>query len=174
MALRTRRGRGIFAVSLRGTVMINFSWVVPEQLAGGSRPGWLGEPRQDLEFLWARGVRAIIGFTEPGVALDYAAAPDVEFETLVFEVEDHTAPPPEVLGQGLAFIDSCRSRGLPVLVHCLAGIGRTGTLLACFLARAEGLDGDGALARLRALRPHSVETLEQEDAVRRFASSPRS
>ena len=150
--------------------VLNFSWVIPLRLAGGARPGWLGDLRVDLEFLWEQGVRGIVGFVDPGTTMDYSGAPGCVFEILRLQVEDHTAPPPEVLGQGIDFIERCRKQELPVLVHCLAGIGRTGTLLACYLARAQGLDGADALARLRVLRPNSVETREQEAAVLHFTA----
>jgi atypical dual specificity phosphatase len=56
-----------------------------------------------------------------------------------------------------------------VAVHCGGGLGRTGTLLACYLVSAEGLPADAAIARVRAARPGSVETEDQEQAVRRYA-----
>jgi len=153
--------------------MFNFSWILDERLAGGSRPGWLGDLRGDLGYIHQQGVRAIVGFVEPGVTMDYAAVPGIEFECLVLEVEDHTAPSRAIIDQGLVFIDTCVGRDLPVMVHCLAGIGRTGTLLACYLAREQRLDGGTAIRRLRALRPNSVETPDQEAMVRSFAASLR-
>ena len=152
-----------------GVTMLNFSWVEEGQLAGSARPGWMGDLATDLLLLHTAGVRAIVGFLEPGTTLDYTAHPAVTFETLVLEVEDHTAPPLEAIERGLAFIDDCLARGQPVVVHCLAGIGRTGTLLACYLARAHGLDGEAAIQRLRAVRPLSLETPAQAALVRQFA-----
>ena len=67
---------------------------------------------------------------------------------------------------------SAPSRGTRVAVHCGAGLGRTGTLLACYLVR-RGLTADEAIARVRALRPGSVETDAQEAAVRSFAQRGR-
>ena len=51
----------------------------------------------------------------------------------------------------------------------MAGIGRTGTVLAAWLTR-QGLDPDEAIRVLREMRPGSVETGGQVDAVRRFAA----
>jgi atypical dual specificity phosphatase len=59
--------------------------------------------------------------------------------------------------------------GGAVAVHCFAGMGRTGMLLAAYLVSCGGLSGDDAIKRIRELRPGSIETSDQEDAVRKFA-----
>lgn len=53
------------------------------------------------------------------------------------------------------------------------GLGRTGTLLACYLVRREGLDAGEAIVRVRRIRPGSVETREQAQAVEAFALRAR-
>lgn len=57
-------------------------------------------------------------------------------------------------------------------VHCWGGVGRTGTVVGCYLVRS-GLSGDEALARIRQLRRNeatanrpSPETDEQRNMVR--------
>jgi len=49
-------------------------------------------------------------------------------------------------------------------VHCHAGIGRTGTILAAYLI-SQGKTARDALRELRVMRPGSVETSEQEDVL---------
>jgi atypical dual specificity phosphatase len=83
-------------------------------------------------------------------------------------VPDFTAPTPAQLEQGVTAIERAISGGNRVAVHCGAGLGRTGTLLACYLVK-RGLGSDEAIARIRALRPGSVETPQQEAAVAEYA-----
>ncbi|AOL17134.1 protein phosphatase [Sulfolobus sp. A20] len=48
------------------------------------------------------------------------------------------------------------------LVHCVGGIGRTGTILASYLILFEGLDLEEALDEVRRVRPGAVQTYQQE------------
>jgi atypical dual specificity phosphatase len=66
-------------------------------------------------------------------------------------------------------IRKANASGMGVAIHCAAGLGRTGTVLAAYFV-AKGLSPREAVDRVRELRPGSVETVEQERAVERFAA----
>uniref|UniRef100_A0A3B3XYT4 Protein tyrosine phosphatase domain-containing protein 1 n=1 Tax=Poecilia mexicana TaxID=48701 RepID=A0A3B3XYT4_9TELE len=55
-----------------------------------------------------------------------------------------------------------------VAVHCHAGLGRTGVLLACFLAYATRMTANQAILYVRAKRPNSIQTRGQLQCVREF------
>lgn len=66
------------------------------------------------------------------------------------------------------FIAQSLSNRRPVGVSCGAGLGRTGTILACYLV-IQGYKADVVIQEVRAKRPGSIETKSQENAVREWA-----
>ncbi|KAJ8385323.1 hypothetical protein AAFF_G00190390 [Aldrovandia affinis] len=54
-------------------------------------------------------------------------------------------------------------------IHCHAGLGRTGVLLACYLVFNTRMSADQAILFVRAKRPNSIQTRGQLLCVREFA-----
>ncbi|MBT3604099.1 MAG: hypothetical protein HOE48_09220 [Candidatus Latescibacteria bacterium] len=116
----------------------------------------------DLTFLVQQGVNTIVSLTE--TPLNEEVVAPFGFETLHMPVPDRHAPEPEQIDALMAFLDEKLGADRSVMVHCLGGYGRTGTMLVCYLIYC-GATADEALAEIRRLRPLSVETEEQELAV---------
>ena len=57
---------------------------------------------------------------------------------------------------------------MAVVLHCFAGKGRTGTILACYFVE-KGMRAEDAIAQVRELRPGSIESFSQEIMVEDFA-----
>jgi atypical dual specificity phosphatase len=145
--------------------MNRFGWILPGQLAGSGRPGRYGSLEDDLAFLRGEGIQVIISLLETTLNLqDYLRE---GFELHHFPVEDFTAPTIDQVTEACGIIEETLARGENVLVHCNAGIGRTGALLACFLVH-RGMKPTDAVSEIRDKRPMSLETREQGDIVRRY------
>ena len=82
-------------------------------------------------------------------------------------MKDHAAPSPSDMRLGADYLASALSEGKVVLVHSLAGKGRTGSVLAAYMMAHEGKSARQALDELRSTRAGSVERA-QEPAVLEF------
>jgi atypical dual specificity phosphatase len=137
-------------------MLANFSWLVEGKVAGMARPG-----PDDAPLLRLLGVTAVLSLTvRPAEGLQ-------GFRVCHVPVVDMEAPSLEDLERSVLFLEEVVASGGRAVVHCAAGIGRTGTVLAAFLV-AGGATADEAIAAVREGRPGSIETPEQEWAVRAF------
>ena len=85
-------------------------------------------------------------------------------------VKDFAAPSPEQIQRGIEAIQETQAAGEATAVHCGGGLGRTGTVLACYLLTSnDALGADEAVELVRASRPGSVETPAQIAAVQAWA-----
>ena len=145
-----------------------FYWIIDNVLAGCSRPGARGNGLdRDLEALRGRGIGALLTLTE--TALPPAALERHSLQGLHLPVDDFHAPTTPQMLEALAFLDRARSAGTPVAVHCLAGQGRTGTVLAAYLIRG-GLSAAEAIAEVRAACPGAIESPPQTTALGAWAA----
>lgn len=139
----------------------NFSWVAEGRLAG------LGMPREPghYRFLLGRGVKHLVSLSERPPP-HHGCCPAVQLHR--FRVPDFTPPTARQIQSFLQLVEEANGRGEAVAVHCMLGHGRTGTMLACYLVKTQKMSGSDAIREIRRLRPGSIETREQEQAVMEF------
>ena len=142
--------------------VMNFGWVLKDQLGGSQGPTSL----DDLSFLYHQGVRAVIRMEERTIEAD--AGKTVDLVDMFEPVPDFTPPEPDQIQRMIEFIDEQTEANRPVVVSCYAGIGRTGTVLACYLIH-RGQEPTDAIKKVRGLRPGSIQTPDQEAAVYAYA-----
>ena len=146
--------------------LLNFTFVIPHQLAGMARPGEIDPLAADLAFLRDEGIGALASLTILPLDADVVAAAGLEY--LHLPIEDFTAPGIGEVVRFVAFAETMINvEDRPVAVHCGAGCGRTGTMLACYLVK-EGLTAPAAVADVRGHRPGSVETPGQEAIIYQY------
>ncbi len=154
-------------------VLTSFAWVHKHALAGSGRPGLLNELEDDLQFIRELGFRLIVTLTQR--ALPDECAED-QLELLHFPIPDMGIPMPRTLRPICARINATAHGGRPVLVHCRAGLGRTGVVLACCLVE-EGLAPAEAIRQLRTINRYYIQNGLQErfvDHYARFIQQPTS
>lgn len=137
----------------------NFSWITEGKLAGS------GLPVTQDEFKWIldKGIKSIVTVRE--VPLPSRWIDGTEIDYLHLMVEDYGVPNMEVLDEAVNYMDNKIQSGKPVLVHCAAGKGRTGALLAAYMIKKEYLTAEQAIEKVRVMRPGSVQSVTQETAL---------
>lgn len=147
--------------------MIRFYWLVENVLAGCSRPGARGSLEDDLLELRGNGIGALLSLTE--TPLPWGELERHGLVNLHLPVDDFCPPTMMQMLEALAFLDESRARGSAVAVHCLAGQGRTGTVLAAYLIRG-GLTAGQAISEIRSICPGAIESAPQTAALAEWAA----
>ena len=90
-------------------------------------------------------------------------------ETRRFPILDQGIPSVNALRAELVWMDALLTEGGKLLIHCVGGLGRSGTVAAAFLKTKRGLSAEDAIARVREARgERAIENSRQEDFVRSF------
>ena len=149
-------------------MLFNFNWLISDRIAGSGQIGGSDarELINDLDQLQEYGIRAVVSLTT--LSLDRDVLRDRDIAYLHLPVEDMQPPTLEEVVEFMGFITDVEQQGRPVVVHCGAGLGRTGTMLACYLVH-QGKSTEDSLITLRQIRPGSVETLGQEQSIENYA-----
>ena len=135
----------------------NFSWLIEEKLAGSGMPMSLDE----FDWIASQGVKSIVTMTEQPLPGDWVR--DIGY--LHVPTPDMTAPDMEKIDTAVDFIHEQITDGQAVMVHCAAGMGRAGTILACYFIKYKKLTAEEAIEMIRRERPGSVQSEVQEMAV---------
>ncbi|HLJ94902.1 MAG TPA: dual specificity protein phosphatase family protein [Gemmataceae bacterium] len=139
-----------------------FSWIDKPLLAALALP----ESKEDLEWLRRHGIEVLISLTEDPLRRDWVN--DTGILVVHEPIDDMEAPTQEQLDRCVSAIARAHERHMGVAVHCGAGLGRTGAVIAAYLVH-RGQSAREAMTELRRLRPGSIETEDQAAAVAEFA-----
>lgn len=128
-------------------------------IAGGYpyNPG-SDEPLETLRALIARNIDSFVDLTEEDELTHYHGKfieiTDKKIFYSRFAIIDYSVPTNEEMNAILAHINQSLTDNRNIYLHCRGGIGRTGTVVACWL-KSQGMSGEEALKRLSELFSHS-------------------
>lgn len=162
-------------------------WVVAGKFLAGEYPRNYDDEtsRDKLGAFLDAGIRVFVDLTterdplKPYAAMmrEIAEARGLEVDHCRFPIPDLGVPDPDLMREILDRVEQAIADGTPVYVHCFGGIGRTGTVVGCWLAEhgCSGADAVDRIAEMRAGTPDeqivSPETAEQREMVTTWRAS---
>ena len=141
----------------------NFSWLIDGKLAGSAIP----TSKDEIKWVQEQGVKSIVTIREEPLVDEWIK--DVNY--LHVMSNDMGVPEFDDLIHTVDFIHRRLAHNEPVLVHCLAGLGRTGTILACYLVKYQNMSAVDAIQNVRKERPGSIQSYPQDEIIFRFEKS---
>lgn len=118
------------------------------------------------------GINTVVMLTEPGEDIQHAnrdlprVYSEDGYDVIQFPIEDFNVPSnTQSLITLVEELISRAEKGENLAIHCYAGRGRTGTVIALLARKLRGLDGDAALKWVRQYFP-AAETIPQEHLIR--------
>ena len=137
-----------------------FSWLIENKLAGSSIPTSIDE----MQWVIDQGIKSIVTVKEEPLDDDWVK--DVNY--LHVYSNDMNVPEFDDLTSAIDFIHRRITNNEPVMVHCLAGLGITCNILACYLIKYQKMSANEATEKVRKERPGSIQSYPQEEIIFRF------
>ena len=144
-----------------------FLWLHKGKLAGTPLPGVFFELEYDLKALQRVGITHLISTTTKPVSINKLEEYDIK--GLAFPIEDMGVPTLDQAVEVCKYIEESIISGGIVAVHCRAGLGRTGTILALYLIWKNN-DALSALEKVRTIEPRWVQSELQVNFLDEFSS----
>jgi len=143
-----------------------FHWVIAGRLGGMQQPGLLREMEEDLRALAQLGCRRLVSLTEERMRPEVLERYGISGQH--FPMPDMGVPSLEDAERLSSLVSAWIDDGAATVLHCKAGLGRTGTMLACTLVY-RGDHPVRAIDQVRSINPFYIQSRAQLDFISQFA-----
>ena len=133
-----------------------------------NRSGGLEDYSDDLRILYFSGIRGVVSLLN--LPSDESVYQSAGFSFLCLPIPDGGAPTSDQAAEFVRFVSAKRTAREAVAVHCEAGLGRTGTMLAVYLI-STGKTAAEAIQAIRAVEKSAVENARQIQFLEKYAEN---
>lgn len=148
-----------------------FRWIEKRILAASAMPGLYNDLSEDIDFLMENQIGTVVSLTEdplPPVLFNSAG-----IKLIHMPVVDFSVPTFEQADDFIKIVQQHYKTQFAVLVHCWAGMGRTGLMVACYFAWKNKISGAEAIELARLIDQRYIQSLTQEKFVIDWANKQR-
>ena len=153
----------------KSTGPTGFYWVKKDLLGGLPRPGMMNDLEDDLDAMKALGISVLITLEETRT-VSAKLFNERGIQSLFLAIDDMGVPSIQQAEELCGEVEQLNAAGEVVAVHCRAGLGRTGTMLACQLIW-EGATALEALDAVRAINHYWIQSAIQVEFLTEFADA---
>jgi len=146
----------------------HFRWYAPGRLGGMGVPGLMDDVANDLRALQQAGVRTLISLTE--TPFEHESLKELRIFVRHFAIDDMGVPSITKTASLCRDLARLLDRGERVVVHCRAGLGRTGTIIGAYWVWC-GEQPQRAIERVRGICQRCIQNRAQEHFIERFADA---
>jgi len=143
-----------------------FNWIIHDKLAYGNQPGLYNNLFNDLLILEKNNISMIVSLIENNI---YSNLKDLEFKIIHFPINDMGISTPREVFRICKEIDEhLKLLGNKVFVHCKAGLGRTGTILAAYFINLYNINHEEAIKKVRSIDKFFIQNKTQEKFIEHY------
>jgi len=140
---------------------LNYTWIITGKLAISPMPS-----RRDIERLASTFDCVVVLASKSELKYDLSLWKKFDVEYIYHPIPNYSAPHLINLIKLMEWIEGRIASELKVLVHCVGGLGRSGTIAASYLVYGENYRWIRAINYVRERRKGAIETLGQEAIIR--------
>ena len=166
------------SIKMTSKAIKNSYWVVPGEIMAGAFPGSYEDfnAKLRLRSLFDEGIRAFINLQEEGemarsdkgynenywdffrIFLKNSNEPEIDGGLVRrFSIPDKSVPSVELMKEILNEIDELHSKKIPLYIHCWGGLGRTATVVGCWMMRHGIAERSSVIDEIFTLRSIGVD-----------------
>jgi atypical dual specificity phosphatase len=144
-----------------------FYWIIENEIAGSSLP----HDKTHIDLLIKKNVKVVVSLTYGTEVANLLWGSNIRHIHL--PITDFGVPDKETIDEFTTISRTAKEMKHPILVHCFAGCGRTGVMLAVYLMTFYDYKYENALKKIRSVRECAIESKNQHEFLKKMKSSQK-